>query len=64
MRLLHNENSREFETWLQELSHNPQWRNRISLPLFLQQTSQMDDFYNMVFPLKKLQHAGNNLGFF
>lgn len=27
MQLLHNENSREFGTWLQELSYNPQWRN-------------------------------------
>ena len=24
----------------------------------------MDDFYNMVFPLEELQHAGNNPGFF
>ena len=64
MRLLHNENSWEFGTWLQELSHNPQWYNCISLPVFLRQTSQMDDFYNIVFPLKELQHAGNNPGFF
>ena len=54
MGLFHDENSREFGTWLQELSHNPQWRNRISLPPFLRQTSQMDDFYNMVFPLEEL----------
>ena len=39
MRLLHDENSQEFGTWLQELSHNPQWRNCISLPPFLRQTS-------------------------
>ena len=24
----------------------------------------MDDFYNLVFPLEKLRHAANNLGFF
>ena len=64
MQLLHNENSREFGTRLQELSHNPQWRNRISLPPFLQQTNQIDDFYNLVFPPEELQHAANNPGFF
>ena len=64
IRLFHDENSQEFGTWLQKLSHNPQWRNRIILPPFLRQTSQMDDFYNMVFPLEELQHAGNNPGFF
>lgn len=64
MRLLHNENSREFGTWLQELSHNPQWRNCISLPPFLRQTSQMNDFYNSVFPQEELEQAGNNPGFF
>ena len=64
MRLLHNENSREFGTWLQILSHNPQWRNCISLPPFLRQTSQINVFYKSVFPWEELQQAGNNPGFF
>ena len=64
MRFLHNENNREFATWLQDLSHNPQWRNRINLPPFLRQPSQMNDFYNSIFPQEELQRAGNNPGFF
>ena len=47
-----------------ELSHNPQWRNRISLPPFLRQTSRMNDCYESVFPVEELQQAGNNPGFF
>ena len=41
-----------------------QWRNRISLPPFLQQTSRINDFYKSVFPLEELQQAENNPGFF
>ena len=64
MQLFYDENSREFATWLQELSHNPQLRNGNSLPLLLQQKSQIDDVYNIIFLLEELQHAGNNSGFF
>lgn len=64
MQLFHNPNNQEFGTWLQELLHNPQWRNCISLPPFLQQTGQMNKFYKLVFPQKKLQQARNNPGFF
>ena len=35
IRLLHDPNSQEFATWLQELSYNSQWHSRISLPPFL-----------------------------
>lgn len=45
MRLLHNTNNQEFVTWLQELSYNPEWRNRIILPPFLRQTRLINDFY-------------------
>ena len=55
MRLLHDANNREFATWLQELSYNPEWRNRITLPPFLRQTRLMNEFYELVFPLGELQ---------
>ena len=64
MRLLHDANNREFATWLQELSYNPEWRNRITLPPFLRQTRLMNDFYESVFPLGELQQARNNPVFF
>lgn len=41
-----------------------QWYTCISLPFFLWQISQIDDFYNQVFPLEELQYAGNNSSFF
>lgn len=34
------------------------------MPLFLQPTSQINNFYNLVFPYEKFQQAGNNSGFF
>ena len=64
MQLLHDANNREFATWLQELSYNPEWRNRITLPPFLRQTRLMNDFYESVFPLGELQQARNNPVFF
>ena len=64
MRLLHNANSQEFATWLQEMSYNPQWRNRITLPPFLRQTQTMTEFYESVFPNQELQLAGDNPLFF
>lgn len=64
LRLQQNTDNQEFATWLQEMSYNPQWRYRITLPPFLRQTPKRTEFYEAVFTNHELQLTGNNPLFF